>query len=164
MHDSMVMFAFFIFEWSCSFRANNLVLKIKIVILSWNLLPRLIRMCRIQWDVQFLCFQPEVFFWANSVQKIKIISLSWNFVFGLIWIWRIQWWCSFFCFPLFWEVLNKKIYFRFWCYLINLPAIYAQRLEAILFHSENVLHSRNVILNKKLQHQNKYNYTRQYFY
>ena len=113
---------------------------------------------------KFCVFNQKYFCWANFVQKIKIISLSWNFAFRLIGTWRIQWWCSFFCFSLFFlEVLNKNIYFGFWCYLINLPAIYARRLEAILFHSENVLLSRNAVLNKKLQHQNKYNYTSQYF-
>ena len=37
----------------------NLVQKIKIVSLSWNLVPRLIRTCRIQWWCAFFGFRPE---------------------------------------------------------------------------------------------------------
>ena len=48
MHNSMMLLTFFVFEWKYSFWAN-LVQKIKILTLSWNLVPTLIRTCRIQW-------------------------------------------------------------------------------------------------------------------
>ena len=38
---------------------ENLVQNIKIVILSWNLIPRLIWICRIQWWCSLFYFRPE---------------------------------------------------------------------------------------------------------
>ena len=94
---------------------------LKIVNLSWNLVPRLIQICRNQWWCSlflFYCFNIVsndhgrihscdffVFDWiypfgANLIQKIKIVSLNWKLVRKLIWICRIQWWYSFFCFRL----------------------------------------------------------------
>ena len=46
MHNSMVMFTFSVVDWECPFWAS-LVQKIKIVSLSWNLVPKLIEICRI---------------------------------------------------------------------------------------------------------------------
>ena len=48
MQNSMVIFTFSVFDWKSTFWAN-LVQKIKIVCLSWNLVPTLIRAFRIQW-------------------------------------------------------------------------------------------------------------------
>ena len=48
MHNSMVMFNFSVFDWKYPFW-TNLVQKVKIISWSWNLVPRLIRICRIQW-------------------------------------------------------------------------------------------------------------------
>ena len=48
MQSSMVMFIYFVFDWKYPFWAN-LVQKSKIISSSWNLVPGLIRICRIQW-------------------------------------------------------------------------------------------------------------------
>ena len=93
MQNSMVMFTFSSFDWKYHFWAN-LVQKIKIVSLSWNLGPRLIQICRIQWCYSFFFVSDRNSpFWVNLVQKIRIVSLSWNLVPSLIRICRIQWRC-----------------------------------------------------------------------
>ena len=57
----------------------NLVQNIKIISLSWNLVPRPIWICRIQWWCSlFFVLDWKYFFWANLVQQTKIVSLSWN--------------------------------------------------------------------------------------
>ena len=86
----MAMFNFF-FDRKYPFW-GNLVPKFKINCLKWNLVPRLIQICRIQWFVQFCSFWPEMSVWANLLQQIKIFSLRWNLVLRLIWICGIQWW------------------------------------------------------------------------
>ena len=111
----MVIFTFFVFGrkypvW------DNLVQKINIVSLRWNLIPRIIWICWIQWCCSLFSFLTgntllgqiwsklsiftafmfpirNALFWVNLVQKIKIISLSWNLVPILIRICRVQWWC-----------------------------------------------------------------------
>ena len=65
---------------------KHLVQKIKVVSLRWNLVPRLIRLCRNQWWCSDL-------FLVNFVQQIKIVSLNSNLVLRLIRICKIQWWC-----------------------------------------------------------------------
>ena len=85
---------------------GDLAQNIKIVSLSWNLIPTLIRICKSVLDRKYS-------FWANLVQQIKIVSSSWNLVLRLIRVCRIQWWCSLF-FVLdwkqpFWSNLVKKI-------------------------------------------------------
>ena len=60
MQNSMVVFIFTVLDRKHTFLVN-LVQKIKIVSLSWNLVPRLIRICRIQWWCSF-CFRPETHF------------------------------------------------------------------------------------------------------
>ena len=112
MQNSMVMFTFSVFEQKYHFR-ENLVQKIKIISLSWNLVLTLIRTCRIHWGCfSFSVFDRKYTFWANLVQKIKIISLSWNLVPTLIRTCRIQWWCSLFLFlignSLFGQIWSKK--------------------------------------------------------
>ena len=63
MHDSVVQFTFSVFARKYPFSAN-FVWKIKIVILSWNLVPRLIRICRIQlWCSFFLFLTRNTLFW-----------------------------------------------------------------------------------------------------
>ena len=47
MQNSMMLFICFVFEWKYPFWVN-LVQKIKIISLSWNLVPTLIRICRVQ--------------------------------------------------------------------------------------------------------------------
>ena len=111
---------------------TNLVHKIKIVYWSWNLEPRLIRICRIRWGFSIFPFPDwKYYFRLNKlVQKFKIVILSWNLVPGLLRICKIRWWCSLFLlYPFFCKFYSKNL-LAFWCYLINLPAVYWQRLEA----------------------------------
>ena len=56
-----MLFTFFIFEWKCTFWAN-LVQKIKIVTLCWNLVPTLIRICRTHWCYSLFRFWVEISF------------------------------------------------------------------------------------------------------
>ena len=130
----MVIFTFFVFGrkypvW------DNLVQKINIVSLRWNLIPRIIWICWIQWCCSLFSFLTgntllgqiwsklsiftafmflirNALFWVNLVQKIKIISLSWNLVPTLIRICIIQWWYSLFSFAarntLFGIIWSKK--------------------------------------------------------
>ena len=87
-----------VFDWKYPFWVN-LVRKLKIFSSSWNLVLRLIQICRIPLRCSFhFCFRADISFWADLVQKIKIVRLSWNLLLKLIWIYRIQWWCSRFCF------------------------------------------------------------------
>ena len=94
MHSSMVMFTFSIFDWKYPLW-SNLIQKFKIVSLSWNLVPRLIRICRIQWWCSLLYFRSENLFFGKFRPKIQNF-LKLNLVPWLIWIWRIQRWCSLF--------------------------------------------------------------------
>ena len=72
----------------------NLVQKIKIVRLSWNLVPRLIWICR-RCGSFYLYYDWKYPFRANLVHKIEFVLLSWNLVPRLIRICRIQWYGSF---------------------------------------------------------------------
>ena len=89
MQNSLVMFTFSVFnwkyfagqiswkylDWKYQFDAN-LVQKIKIVCLSWNLVPRLIWICRIQWWVLFTLS----FFWLGIPFWGKFYPWSWSLV------------------------------------------------------------------------------------
>ena len=88
----------FALDWKYPFW-TNLIQKIKLVSLSLNLVPRLIRICRNSMtSFTFSALDCKNFFWANLVQTIKIVCLSWNLVTRLIRICRIQWWCLLFLF------------------------------------------------------------------
>ena len=58
MQNSMLMFTLSTLDRKYHF-LENLVQEIKIVSLSWNLIPRLIRICRIQRWCSFFLFQTE---------------------------------------------------------------------------------------------------------
>ena len=73
---------------------TNFVQNIIIASLSWNSVPRLIRICRIQWCCSIFLFSTGNTFFG----QIKIFSFSWNLVPRLILICRIQWRCSLFLF------------------------------------------------------------------
>ena len=74
MQNSMIVFTF-----SLKYQAN-LVRKIKLVSFSWNLIPRLIRIWRIQWWYSlFFCFERKYPFSANLVPKFKIDWLKQKF-------------------------------------------------------------------------------------
>ena len=64
--------------------------KNEIVNLSWILVPKLIRICRIKCYVHFFCFDRKYPFRWNLVERIKIINLSWKLVPSLIQVCRIQ--------------------------------------------------------------------------
>ena len=101
MQNSMMKLTFYVFNWEYPFWAR-LVRKIKTACLNWNLVPRLIRISRIQWHCSLFVLNGKHLFGANLVQKIKTVNLRWNLVSRLIRIGRIQWWCS----------LRKKYRFR----------------------------------------------------
>ena len=92
-----VMFMVTSQEQKCPFWAN-LVPKFKIVSLSWNLVSRLMIICRNHWCTLFRFLTGNTFFGANLVPKLKIVCLKWNLEAKLIWTCRIQWWCSSFPF------------------------------------------------------------------
>ena len=77
---------------------TNLVQKLKIVSLCWNLGHRPTQICRIQWWYSLLVSNWNFPFEANWVQKIKIDSLSWNLLARLILIRRNHCWYSLFLF------------------------------------------------------------------
>ena len=109
--NSMVLFILSVFDWKYPFWVN-LVRDIKIISRSWNLVARLIQICRIQWCCSFFfVFEWKYSFWPILVQKFKIVTLSWNLVPTLIWTCEIQWSCSFFFFWVeipFWGKLGPK--------------------------------------------------------
>ena len=70
----------------------------KILIVSWNLVPRLIRIYGIQWCGSVFVLERKYSFWANFVQKFNILFPRGNLVSKLIRICRNQWW--FLLFPL----------------------------------------------------------------
>ena len=75
LQNSTVMFIFSVFDHKYPFPAN-LVQKIKIVSLSWNLIARLISICRIQWWCSFCLFWTGNTILGNLFQKIKIVYWS----------------------------------------------------------------------------------------
>ena len=85
MQNSMMLFTFFIFDQECTFWAN--LVQIVTVSLRWNLITRLIWICKIQWQCS-LFFNWKHPFWANLVHNIKIVSLRLNLVVSLIRICR----------------------------------------------------------------------------
>ena len=112
MQNSMVMFILSVFDWKCPFWAN-LVQKVKIVSWSWNLVARLIQICRIQWCCFiFFVFEWKYLFRGNLVQKFKIVTLSRNLVPTLIRTCIIQRCYSLFLFlsgnTLFGQICSKK--------------------------------------------------------
>ena len=74
-----MQYTFFVFErkrpsWT------YLVQMFNIYSLRRNLIPRLIRLCRIQWQCSLFFFYRKRSFWAIVVQNVKIVSLSLNLV------------------------------------------------------------------------------------
>ena len=111
MESSMMLFSFFVFEWKYSFWAN-LVQKIKIVTLCWNLIPRLIRICRIQWCHSLFLFSSANGLFGQILPKMSKLSLYAE-------IWYLHWFlhAAFnsdvhtFCLVLgivFWQIWSKK--------------------------------------------------------
>ena len=112
IQNSKVMLIPSVFDWKYLFWAN-LVQKVKIVSWSWNLVARLIQICRIKWCCFiFFVFEWKYLFWGNLVQKFKIVTLSWNLVPTLIRTCIIQRCYSLFLFlsgnTLFGQICSKK--------------------------------------------------------
>ena len=83
-----------------------MVQKFKFFHSKWNLLFKIIRICRIQWWCSLHLFQAgNTLFGQVWSKKIEIVSFSWNFVLNLIQIWRIHCWFSLF------QSLNGGIFF-----------------------------------------------------
>ena len=95
MQYPVVIFTFSIFDWKY-LSWTNLVQKIKIVSLNWNLVPRLVGICRIQWHCSLFLFKTgNTLFeqiWSKK-SKLLVYAEIW---YRLIRICRIQWWCSLF--------------------------------------------------------------------
>ena len=77
MQSSMVMFTSSVFDREYPFWAN-LVQKIKILSLSWNLIPTLTRICRIQWWC-FVFFSTRSTFLSNFCPKNQNCQLKLKF-------------------------------------------------------------------------------------
>ena len=99
MKNSMAMFTLSVFDRKYPY-CVNVVPKFKTILISWNLVQRLVPICWIQWwySLFLLYIDLKYHFWANLVQKNKIVGLSWNLVQRLIRICKIRWWFSFFFF------------------------------------------------------------------
>ena len=120
-----MLFTFFVFDQKCSFWAN-LVQKIKIVSLSWNLVPRLIKYAEFSDDVHFFCFGPEISL-LNKFGPKNQNSLSWNLVPRLMWIMENT--MVMFTFSVLNPTFIENINVTFWRDMINLPSVYSQRLQ-----------------------------------
>ena len=120
----MMMFRFSIFNQKYPFWAN-LFQQFKIVSLGWNLVPRLIQICSIQWWCSLFCFSPGINTLLGKFgPKIKFVRLSWNLVSRLIWICRIQWRCSLFLLL----TRNSCPKHPLYIFMLHLSAIYSDRL------------------------------------
>ena len=105
MQNSMVMFILSVFDLKYPFWAN-LVQKIKIVTLSWNLVPTLIRTWRIQWWCSFFLFLRENILFGKFGPKSQ--NCHFKLKFG-------QWSC-----PLFLFLIGNAVFGEIWCKKSNL--------------------------------------------
>ena len=74
----MVVFTFFVLDRKYLFW-TKLVPKIKIVSLSLNLVPKLIRICRVQWLYSLFHVRLEIPFLGKLFPKFKIVWLNSKF-------------------------------------------------------------------------------------
>ena len=89
MQNSVVLFAFSVFDWKYHFR-SNLIQKKRNYQFQTEFWYHKIQICRIQQLLTFFQFWPGVLFWRKLVQTIRIVSLGWNLVPRIIQICRIQ--------------------------------------------------------------------------
>ena len=68
MQNYMVMFTFYVFDWKCTFW-ENIVSKLEIIGLRWNLVPRLTQIYRNNSDVHFSCFKLKLL-WSKKKWKL----------------------------------------------------------------------------------------------
>ena len=96
---------FSVFNWMLYPFSESLVQKIKIVSLSWYLIPRLI---------PFLFWTGSIFFGGkNLFRKINTLCWSKNLEPGIIPMSKIRWSCSIFCFRPYFGCLPKKTIWHF---------------------------------------------------
>ena len=88
---------FSVFDWKYPFWLN-LVLKLKIVGLTKNLVLRLIQICRVPWQCSLFLFFDRKYHFGQIWSKIQNCQFEQKFESRLIWNFRIQWWCSLFRF------------------------------------------------------------------
>ena len=75
MQNSVMLLTFFVFDQKYPFW-ENLVQQMKIVSLRYNLIPRLIQICRIKCRYSLFLFSiRNALFCANLVQIVNIVSL-----------------------------------------------------------------------------------------
>ena len=131
MPNSMVMLTFHIFDgkYLCWV---NLVQKIKIFSLSPNLILRLIRIWRIHyWCSFFLFLTGSILFGVKFGPKIKTIKYPrLSNILDYIKYVKFGGDDHFSSFETFFPSFVPKIHLAFWYYLINIAAVYSQRLEA----------------------------------
>ena len=128
MQNSMSVFFTSVLGWKHPFWVN-LVQEIKIVSFSWNLRHSLTQIWRTQWWCSLFLLFNDTRFYGKFVSKYQNVCWSWNLEPRLIWKCKIRWLCSFFLFYTFFCKSCSEIQLAFWCYLINLPAVYSKRLE-----------------------------------
>ena len=102
---------------------------------SWNIEPRLIRICRIRWWFLWFSFVGWKYpFWANLVQKFQIVSSGWNLQPRLLQINKIREWCHFFVLDLFLQVFLKKIIWHFHVKWLISQQFTRIDLKSVAFH------------------------------
>ena len=130
MQNSMMLLTIFVFEWRYLFWAN-LVQKVKIISWIWNLVPRLIRICRIQW-------------WCSL-----FLLLIRNTLFGQIWSKKLKlsvqgetWYLNKFKYAEFNDAVH---FFRFWpeTPFLGKFSPNCQYLQVFLFPIRNALFWKN---------------------
>ena len=100
------MFSLSVLDRKCPIWVN-LVQKVKIVSLSWNLEASLTRIYKMM-PFTFSGVRREIPFLGKFGPKNQIASLRWNLIPGLIRIRRVQRWCSFFLFLIpFWPIKSE---------------------------------------------------------
>ena len=98
MQNAMMVCTLSAFDGKNHYLAN-LVQVIKIGCLSWNLVCRLIWLCRMNcWCSLFLFLNGNTLSGKIYSQKFRIVCLKLYLVPRLIRICRVQWWCSLFLF------------------------------------------------------------------
>ena len=83
--------------------------KSKLLSLSWNLVPKLIRICRIQWWCSLFCFWSEMPFLGKCGPKCLNCHLRLNLLASLVRICRIIWWSL-----LFWFFAGSALLGEIW--------------------------------------------------
>ena len=124
MQNSMMIFTFSVFDQKHPFWVN-FVQKIKIVTLSWTLIPILVWICKSQWWCSLWRFSTEnTFLGTNLVQKTKIFSLSWNLVPRLVRTCTVHWLYLLFLFYTLFVSFMQKI-----CWHCDVTWLISQKLN-----------------------------------